>query len=462
MSNDHVALFFETLNSTQQALPKRTFHYCTAILDGMEILLTGRLFIEGGVLPHSPDFQAGSLRAGQYDLDELGLTTERFVNQALSGSITLPHGVVFLTTAARPSAIFQPLHAAGDSFRNRLAVLTISGNRSWNEILDLRRVDWELKASETPYDNFHELLAQFRLSVVVVTTIEVIIQPAAQVDLECSVKANHAEIGIFLASGAVSEFASIGYRVIGSDTKVSARGRVSAKELTWNDDGTLLRGRYSMRVPAGSMIECFAKYKGVAQNYGFIVDPKNIQNDRRQAYEVFDPLLETLRDWVFRPVTKGIQARDFEAAVSWLLWIQGFDVANLGLFPKTQEGPDLLVTTPRGEYFVVECTMGMLRTDSKLANVVRRAKEVQQAVHNSGHKHLRVIPVMVTSLTRDQIAAELEDAERNGVYVVSREGLEDVINRSMLLPDANQAFDDVHREVTVGLAKFLDDGKTKP
>jgi hypothetical protein len=84
-----------------------------------------------------------------------------------------------------------------------------------------------------------------------------------------------------------------------------------------------------------AVLQCFASFDGIAQHYWWVSDPSTAQNARRAVYEVFDPKLDTLRDFLSKQ-GKGQNARDLEIGVAWLLWLLGFSVANFGGTARTQ------------------------------------------------------------------------------------------------------------------------------
>ena len=138
---------------------------------------------------------------------------------------------------------------------------------------------------------------------------------------------------------------------------------------------------------------------------------------------------------------KGTAAADFEVAIAWLLWALGFSVASFGTHPKTKDTFDVIATTPRGDFLVVECTLGLLRADSKLSKLNARAVNVRDSLAASNMKHLRVLPVIVTAMTREQVEADAGPAADLGVLVVTREDLDGVQNELIRFPDADAFFE---------------------
>ncbi len=109
--------------------------------------------------------------------------------------------------------------------------------------------------------------------------------------------------------------------------------------------------------------------------------------------------------------------------------------------------------TPAGHFAVVECTTGLLKADSKMARVVERAERVKAQVQGSG---LRVLPVMVTSKTRAEVKADLEEAERHGVLVITSENLQEAVEvRTLPLPNANAIYDEAERAVQDLQARYV-------
>jgi hypothetical protein len=164
--------------------------------------------------------------------------------------------------------------------------------------------------------------------------------------------------------------------------------------------------------------------------------------------------LEALKEFVAKALRRGDDARNLEAGVAWLLWMFGFSGAQLGGTPRTQDAPDLIVTTPRGDFAVIECTTGILKAENKLPLLYDRTQIVRRALDASGHRHLRVLPIIVTSKGREDIKAEMEQAERLGILVVTREDLEVAIDRTIRLPAADELYEEGIKAARTAQAKY--------
>ena len=94
---------------------------------------------------------------------------------------------------------------------------------------------------------------------------------------------------------------------------------------------------------------------------------------------------------------------------------------------ETQDAADLIATTPNGHFAVIECTTGLLKADNKLPLLYDRSQAVRRALETSAHNQLRVLPMIVTTKSREEIMPDLEQAERLGILVLSREKLEGML-----------------------------------
>jgi hypothetical protein len=138
-----------------------------------------------------------------------------------------------------------------------------------------------------------------------------------------------------VANGLPTSGAALGYRVF-SQGRVIARAKLDSDKMQWTQEGGFQRGIAEIEVPQGAILHCVAVYDGVAQQFGWLSDPTTVQNARRNVYEAFDPKLETLKDILGKTQGRGLEARDFESAVAWLLWMLGFSIAHLGGTRRTQ------------------------------------------------------------------------------------------------------------------------------
>jgi hypothetical protein len=325
-------------------------------------------------------------------------------------------------------------------------------------VLQQPDLDWELKASEPPYHSVSELVGEYLLGGLPfgpTNSVEIVAYNVAAVDTQISkIVGEQATIHVRLAKELPKEKLCVGYRIL-TQGRVSSRSSIPGDMLDWVDEPDFNRGETTFRIPTGAIIDCVASYAGIAQHFWFLLDPDTVQNPRRIAYEVADKNLELLRGIVSKPLRKGDEARDFEAAMAWLFWMLGFSVVQIGHTKRTnQEAADLILSSPAGHFAVVECTTGLLKADQKLSILHERTQTVRRSLDVSQYNHLNVLPVIITPKWRAEIEADLEQAERLGILVLVRENIEEMINRTPILPNPDQLYEEARQAVQAARAKY--------
>ena len=321
----------------------------------------------------------------------------------------------------------------------RLCALIVRG-REVATVFDSQHLDWEMRAATPPYLSFGELLSEFGLSVSSgYTSFEAYHTSPLLVDTnQSSLSGSDLRVTLRLERGLSIEEVQLALVGIKAG-EAAVRNTFLGKELTWAQDGEIQLGTLDWTAPRGRAIQAVAIFRGVAFHYWWLVDPLQIPNTRKAVYEVVDPDLLILRDFMVASGPKG-SARDLESAVAWLLWMLGFSVAHLGTNTKTQDAVDILATTPSGNFALVECTTGVISTDKKVANLLSRKAVVLERLARASHNQVRVLPVLVTSKGRDEVAQEIGPAQQRGVLVLTREDLVEMLNRADVLPDADDLY----------------------
>ncbi len=153
--------------------------------------------------------------------------------------------------------------------------------------------------------------------------------------------------------------------------------------------------------------------------------------------------------------TDAYAADDFEEAIGWVLWTLGFASATFGTNPKTSEAFDTIAVSPAGDFLVVECTTGLLRADGKLSKLVARAASLRNVLDASNMRQIRVLPVIVTAMTRDEVKADQQQAKETGVLVLTKENLEMAFDALSHFPDANYWFERAWQSLKPDPLSFL-------
>jgi hypothetical protein len=104
----------------------------------------------------------------------------------------------------------------------------------------------------------------------------------------------------------------------------------------------------------------------------------------------------------------------------------------------SKSGQDLRRYFP--EVVAAALTTGLLRADNKLPKLVARHSTVRARLDQSNNRHVKLLPIMVSTLTKAELQADLEQAEKLGVGVLSREDLDQLVNRTTLTGNAAEWF----------------------
>jgi hypothetical protein len=340
--------------------------------------------------------------------------------------------------------IYHPLVVDGP----RLPSLIIRGLPRYEVVaktMDARELDLELKTADAPFDNLDELLIHLGLPTTAQmgdsSTLEIVARSPGMIDPTSIIKDGEAIVECRLANSLQVSGVKVGYKVFRKD-KVD-RGHVPGSEIQWRQDNDMKMGSYRVSVGDAFLVQVFLSFAGTWLHQWWISNPQKRLNPRHAIHQVFDEDLELLKQRLLKPETDKPYA--FEEAVSTLLHLLGFSVSNYGRIPKLQQGPDIIAVSPSGHIGVVECTVGLLDQNDKLAKLVQRTKLIRDKLNGTGYGFVQTQPVIVTPLTKDEVRAHLETAGKHDIAVVCKENLEEMIKRIVLIPNADQLFQEAKR-----------------
>jgi hypothetical protein len=363
---------------------------------------------------------------------------------------TVSGGTFSLEGQGNLSAFFAPIHHPLISDGPRLPSLIISGSPKHDLIgksTDPRQLDWELKAGDIPFDNLDELLSHCALPMINQmgdsVTLEVVARSPGWISDASIIKDNDAIIECRVADAIDLGKLRIGYKIFGQN--IVDRASVIGSTLEWRQENDIKTGICRVRVGNASVLQAFLSYAGTSLHQWWITDPQKRLNPRHAIHQIFDEDIELLKQMLLKPETDKPYA--FESAVSTILNILGFSVSNYGRIPKLQKGPDIVAVSPSGHIGVIECTVGLLDENDKLAKLVQRTKLIRDKLNQTGYGSLEVQPVIVTPLSRDEVKANLETAGKNDIAVVCRENLEVMLNQINLPPNADRLFQEAKKLV---------------
>lgn len=458
MPNDRAIKDFQNAIASYADRISGSLTYIARFANAEPYIIKARLLLHGpGMAPEPRLFRSSEIIAETFLLESLNQRLDDVIQSALEGRVSTPQGDFALpaTMTGSRAAIFLPLHPEVLAQQTRIGVLQIRGSDQlghWrNELLD-----WTLRSASDPYDGLNELSMDFGLGGIVehAAIFEAIAPSVVQVDLGKQVLDDKAIIGVLAFRGLDFSKISVGYRIFDKGSVVG-RGSISGNEFAWTIENSRSLGQAEIAVPPAALVNCYARYDCVTYHSGWLADPTLVQNPRRSTYERFDLGLEKLRELLSAREKRF--SREFESAVACLIWMLGFNTCHLGGQKNLQDGPDIIGMTPEGHVVVVECTVGGLKTDSKMARLLQRTAAVRDQLAKSSHQHLRILPVMVTALPLTEIEAEANEAKSSGVYVLSGDGLDEAVQRTLISPRADALFVEAEQTLSSGMEVFAAD-----
>lgn len=415
-------------------------------------LLFGRILLERtrvGVSDVVFTFETEHVIAARFISVATPIDIKSFLAKAKNGEIlTIDATNLALQADSHLSVQFSPIYHPFVSGGPRLPSLRINGVSKHNLIanfIDNRVLDWELKAAETPFDNLDELLSQCNLPTQMQigdsTTLEIVAQSPVMITDMSTIMGNDAVIECHLAAALETEKLRLGYKIFHKESV--KRESVSGSALEWRKENDIKIGTYRVPIGDASVLQAFLSYAGVSHHQWWVTDPQKRLNPRHAVHQVFDDDLDLLRQMLLRPDTDKPYV--FENAVSTLLSILGFSVSNYGRIPKLQKGPDIIAISPTGHVGVIECTVGLLDENDKLAKLVQRTKLVREKLNSAGYGLLQLQAVIVTPLSRAEVTANLETAGKHDIAVICKEDIEELLNQVALPPNADKSFEDAKK-----------------
>lgn len=391
-------------------------------------------------------FDAANVVAGEWDIPQETVSIEQVIDDILSeeGLLVSGHERMGLRAGAdRPISSSLPslLHHAGLKTQRRLVVLTLTGSGR-HELIRQPDLDWQLKAAPMPFESIQELITVYRAGSPQgdYSILEVVANSAVLTSENIEVRGDTARIGVCVGARLNRSLARVGFRAV-SRTGVT-RGAFDGEQLSWHEQSGIAIGLADVKVEPGSVVECIASYKGEAHHVTTHMDKDHIQNPRMIVLRAVEHSTEVIQNYLLPDLPgRARSADDFETAVGWVLWALGFAPVSFGLNPKTRDAFDVVANDDRGNFLVVECTLGLLKAESKLSRLMARAARVRDDLMRNNLGHLRVLPVIVSAMNRDHLTADLEAARQLGAVVVAREDLERALVLMERFPKADHWFD---------------------
>ena len=418
-------------------------------------LLYGRVLLEpslAGINETPFIFATEHIVAGRF-VKSVAVDVTDLLGKAKAGEMDGLDDVVSLAaeTSGSFSAYFAPIYHPFISDGPRLPSLLIRGMAKHNLLVtsgDSRQLDWEMRAADVPFDTLDELLEHCGLPTLTQfgdsTTLEIVARSPGTIGAASTIDGDEAVIECRIARALDVGKLRLGYRILQRDQQ-TVRASITGDAFQWRDETDLKIASHRISVGKAAVLQAFLSYERISLHHWWVTDPKKHLNPRHAIHQVFDQDLELLRRMLLAPETDKQYAFAFEGAVSTLLSLLGFSVANYGRIPKLQKGPDVIVHTPLGHVGIIECTVGLLNENDKLAKLVQRTKLIKAKLADAGYGYLQLQSAIVTPLSRDEVAVDLATAGEHGIAVICKEDIEGMLRQVVLPPNADRMFQEAKR-----------------
>jgi len=393
------------------------------------------------------EFESAHVIAGRYLLDLTKHSLSSILRDLRNGELLTANDIkVCLQNDNGFNVFCSPVRHPFVTEGMRLPNINVRGSSKFHlmsNIMEHFDIDWELKAAKVPFDNLDDLLRECGLlnqsDMGDSTSLEIVAGCPAFITEKSIIAKEEGVIECRVSSALDVEKLRLGYKLHRGDVIVR-RESVSGSNFEWKQEEDSKIGTLKLDVGDASLLQAIVSFSDVAQHLWWVVDPSKRLNPRHAIHQIFDEELDVLRKQLFKPETD--KAHMFEQAVSMLLNLAGFSASNYGRIPKLQKGPDIIAISTVGNIAVVECTLGLINENNKLAKLVQRTQLIRDRLNSSGYGHQQIQPVVATPLSRSEILVDLEEAGKHGIAVICREDLEGMLERISLPLNPDKLFED--------------------
>lgn len=398
--------------------------------------------------------EAGNFYGFSGRLATLGLTPQRAIQKLLSGHLPAPDRTWLLTPNEHGSGphLFRNNQPSENSLDKQQRILELMGTALSAHYWRNQDDDWSLRAATPPYSDINDLMVDLGFPVNSHLQLHVLAFPPLMIDATSRVRGEIADLKLLRSAQLPVSKTAMGVVVRSADA-VTRRARISGEEFTWSQSEhspDVLIGKVELAVDRASVVHCLAVYDQQCLHHYFVGDPDASQNALRTIYELFDPSFDRTREMLDQSSSRG-NSDGQEQAVTALLWVLGFAPLHVG---SKSEAPDVVAISRDGHFVVVECTLSDLQTKkNKPQKLVDRTKDIREALKRSNAIGSICIPVMVTSRKAEDIQGDIEDCQRRGIVVYTKDDIEPLISGTISAPRSDLRFAEARQRLEQAISR---------
>lgn len=340
-----------------------------------------------------------------------------------------------------PSYYFEPRHLKEHQSPYRRPALIATGKEPLRLYHSFSHgvLDLELLGNKIPYENVSDLLFSLSLptdafqSGQSIPRSTYIISPPVLIEERSSISASEANVFVRCNSHVNSDDIEMSIRAFNRSAQPD-RIPIAKSEIKWEKAGNWKTGVTKIDLSDHPLAAVHLSFNKDFLCTWYIRDDANSLNNRLLVHKVFH------RDGTLQKALKNESGNNFEAAVTALLSLYGLNCVTYGPLRDFSAGPDIIAYSGAGHLYVIECKGGAIK-EGKLHELKLRFDNVLKTVKHHGIDIKYAVPVLVTSLQRDQTRAKWSEAAELGISLVCEENLERLVHE-LEIPSAPQVLFD--------------------
>lgn len=314
--------------------------------------------------------------------------------------------------------------------------LSISGEGRWNF---LQKYDGQLEEESRAigFDSLRQLIAEFGLANAQsgdALRFDIVADPVIKISRSSRLRNRVLDLELELAPSLdISELTlAMSYQSQGGKT---TRQVLAGTELTWREEDGVRVGTLQQKVPENSIVQCRALFCGRMQAQCKQIDAAALPNQRRRVVQLATLGVEQLSKHLLAPTRKDQD--HFEAAVTVLLYMLGFDSVRVGGVKGLSDASDI-ISIVGSEVLLIECTTEVLDPKGKLNKLIDRVRAAREGTMVSQWDGTTVSGVIVVPQPRADLQALQKLAAANAVLLLAREDLAAALERTLLHSSAEE------------------------
>jgi hypothetical protein len=329
----------------------------------------------------------------------------------------------------------HPVRMAGPK-RTPALIVTPSKQTAWR-FPTIKELDQELQSHSVPYDGLTDLLFDLGVPVQLAELeqkplVELILIAPVSVDESSRLQSGKMSLAITMPPRFEPSKLRVGIKAF-RPARPPLRLSLTGDQLSWASDGSAKRAVYEADFADVPGALALLSYDGEYMCRWWLRDTTLSFNERLQLHRTVDPTDQLIRTF--------FEAKnDFEDRVTLLLTLLNLLPLKYGEIQHLTDGPDILALSASNHLYVIDCTTGDINNKGKLLKLHERSKKIREALSHATRPPIAVLPVVFTSLLRQETAAHWSMAAALQIAIVAKENILNLFDRIEAPPTAHELY----------------------